>query len=468
VTAAPPADLSVLDTRPEAGRPRAYHFPPFERSRLRNGAGLIVSDLPGRPLVTVRVVLEGGAASEPMTHGGVSILTSQSITEGTERFTAIELIEALERLGADLGAEAGWDSFGVVLTLPARRLEAGLELLAEVLTRPTFPEREVDRLREERLADLMQARADPRRLAELSFGPAIYPPGSPFARPVGGLEETVARIDQDAVAERYARIRDPRLATVVVAGDLAGIDILGTLDHLCGDWRAPDGPAAEVPWPEVADPLERTFIRLMDRPGSVQSEIRIGHVGVPRRIPDFYPTIVMSAALGGLFRSRLQMKLREEKGYTYGASATFEFRRSPGPFAARSAVRTDATAPALVDAMAELRRIRDEALTPEEIDTARDYLVGVFPLRFETPGAIAGALSGLVVQRLPDDELERYRPSVAAVTAEQARAAAEEHIHPDRTAIVVVGDAARVEDELRATGIGDVDVVRESAAAATT
>ena len=467
MTAATVPDLSVLDTRPQPGEPRTYHFPGAERGRLRNGAGLIVSNLPGRPLVTVRVVLEGGATSEPPERGGVSILASQALTEGTERFTAVELVEAAERLGAEVSADAGWDSFGVVLTVPAHRLEQGLDLLVEVLTRPTFPEREVDRLREERLADLMQVRADPRRLAELSFGPAIYPPDSPFVRPAAGLEPTVGRLDQAAVAERYEEIRDPRLATVIVAGDLEGIDVLSTLDRLCADWSAPTGAARQVAWPQLSDPIARTFIRLIDRPGSVQSELRIGHVGVPRRIPDFYPTIVMSAALGGLFRSRLQMKLREEKGYTYGASATFEFRRTAGPFAARSAVRTDATAPALVDAMAELRRIREEPLSAEELDTARDYLVGVFPLRFETPGAIAGALAGLVVQRLPDDELERYRPAVAAVTADEARAAAEAHIHPDRTAVVVVGDAARVEEELRATGIGEVEVVRDAAPAAT-
>jgi zinc protease len=433
---------------------------------LGNGPGLIVANLPGRPLVTVRVVLEGGAASEPAARGGVSILASQALTEGTEHFSAIELVEAAERLGAELSAEAGWDSFAVVLTVPAHRLQAGLELLAEVLTRPTFPEREVDRLREERLGDLLQARADPRRLAELSFGPAIYPPDSPFVRPAAGLEGTVTGLDRDAVAERYAEIRDPRLATVIVAGDLGGIDVAGALTDLSAEWRAEGAAPHQVEWSSPSDPIEKTFIRLIDRPGSVQSEVRIGHVGLPRRIPDFYPTIVMSAALGGLFRSRLQMKLREEKGYTYGASATYEFRRSAGPFAARSAVRTDATAPALVDAMTELRKIREAPLLPEELATARDYLVGVFPLRFETPAAIAGALSGLVVQRLPDDELERYRPEVAAVTAEQAEAAAEEHIHPDRAAVVVVGDASRIEADLRATGVGDVEVVRDPAAAA--
>jgi zinc protease len=321
----------------------------------------------------------------------------------------------------------------------------------------------VERLRDELLAHLMQARSDPRRLAELRVGRGMFPSDSPFGRPAAGLELTVAELVRAAVGERYAAVHDPRLATVVVAGQLEGIDVPGLLDRAFLAWRPGSEEAPTVRWPSVVDPIERTFVRLVDRPGSVQSEVRIGHVGLARRIPDFYPAVVMSAALGGLFRSRLQMKLREEKGYTYGASASFEFRRSPGPFAARSAVRTDATAPAILDAMAELRRIREEPLEPAELDAARDFLVGVFPLRFETPAAIAAALSGIVVQRLPDDELERYRPTVAAVTAEEVRQAAERHVHPDRSAIVVVGDAERVEADLRAAGLGEVEVVREVA-----
>ena len=456
------ADLSVLDVRPSPGHPRIYHFPHFERRTLANGAQLITVDLAGRPLVALRVILEGGASSERADRGGVSILAAHALTEGTEGYNAIELAEAAERLGAELGAEAGWDSFSVSLTVPVHRLEPAVELLVEVLARPTFPEREVERLRDERLADLMQARADPRRLAELSFGPAIFPADSPFGRPAGGLETTVGGLDRAAVGERYGAVRDPRLATVLVAGQLEGIDLPAMLDRLFVDWPAPTSELAAVAWPAVDDPIEQTFIRIVDRPGSVQSELRIGHLGLPRRIPDFYATAVMAAALGGLFRSRLQTKLREEKGYTYGASASFEFRRSPGPFAARSAVRTDATAPALLDAMAELRRIREEPLDQEELDAARDFLVGVFPLRFETPAAIGAAIAGLVVQRLPDDELERYRPSVAAITAEQIQAAAHEHIHPDRSAILIVGDAARIEGDLRATGLGAVEVVREA------
>lgn len=458
-------DLSALDVRPGLGQPRPYHFPPFERRTLANGAQLLTVDLPGRPLVSVRLILEGGASYEAAERGGVSVLAARAATEGTERYSAIELAEAAERLGAELSADAGWDSFGINLTVPGHRLEAALELLVEVLLRPTFPAREVDRLREERLADLLQARAEPRRLAELSFAAAVYPSDSPFARPAGGMEETVRELDRKAVEERYAGIRDPRLATVVVAGQLDSVDLPAELDRLFADWRTPLGDPVVIRWPSVTDPTARTFVRIIDRPGSSQSELRIGHIGLPRRVPDYYPTIVMSAILGGLFRSRLQLKLREEKGYAYGASASFDFRRSPGPFAARSAVRTDATAAAVTDAMNELRQIRESPVRPDELDAARDFLVGVFPLRFETPGAIAGALSGIVVQRLADDELERYRPGVAAVSGEEVLAAAQAHLHPDRAAVVVVGDADRIEADLRATGLGEVEVVREPAAA---
>lgn len=459
-------DLSVLEVRPSPGRPRPYHFPRFERRTMTNGAQLLTVDLPGRPLAAVRIMLEGGATYEPAGRGGVSVLAAHALTEGTERYDAVDLARAAERLGAELHAEASWDSMAITLIVPAHRLEPALELLAEVLLRPTFPEGEVERLRDERLADLMQARAEPRRLAELSFAPAIYPPDSPFVRPPGGLEESVRGLDRGAVAERFAEGRDPRLAAAIVAGQLDGADPAPLFERLFGEWTAAPGEAPSMRWPAVDDPIDRSFIRIVHRPGAVQSEVRIGHVGLPRRIADFHAAIVMSAILGGLFRSRLMLRLREEKGYTYGAFASFDFRRSPGPFAVRSAVRTDATAAAVVDAVAELRRMREEPVTPAELAAARDYLVGVFPLRFETPAAIATALAGLVVQRLPDDELERYRPAVAAVTADEVQSAARAHIRPDRAAIVVVGDAEKVEADLRATGLGEVEVVREQTAAA--
>ena len=202
-------------------------------------------------------------------------------------------------------------------------------------------------------------------------------------------------------------------------------------------------------------------IKLLDRPGSVQTEIRVGHVGVPRRIDNYAGLSVMSAILGGLFNSRLNMKLREEKGYTYGASAGFDPRRGAGPFAARVAVNTEVTVPALVDLLSELNRIREAPVTAAELGAARDFLVGVFPLRFETPGPVVGALGGIVVHDLPDDELTTYRARIEAVSADEVLAIAQARIHPDRAAIVMVGDAARIASDLDAAAIGPLEVIRD-------
>jgi predicted Zn-dependent peptidase len=182
---------------------------------------------------------------------------------------------------------------------------------------------------------------------------------------------------------------------------------------------------------------------------------------VPRRIPDFHAVSVLGAILGGLFNSRLNMKLREEKGYTYGAHAGFDMRRAAGPFAARAAVNTEVTAAALSDLLAELERIGAERVSDAELRAARDFLIGVFPLRFETPGPIVQALSGLVIHDLPDDELATYRERIDAVSADDVLAAARSHIHLDRSAAVLVGDASVVASSLEVVGLGPVEVIRD-------
>jgi len=211
--------------------------------------------------------------------------------------------------------------------------------------------------------------------------------------------------------------------------------------------------------PDSPRPGRRVVV--VDRPGAPQSEVRIGHVGTARRIDGFHALAVMNALLGGLFNSRLNRLLREERGYTYGVHSDFDMRRAAGPFSVRCAVETDVTAPAIVDIMAELTRIREAPVDQDELETARDYLVGVFPLRFETSAQVAGALSGLVINGLPDDELDRYRPAVAAVSREDVLSAAGVHLDPGRASIVVVGDAARFRGDLEAAGFGAVEVVSD-------
>ena len=207
-------------------------------------------------------------------------------------------------------------------------------------------------------------------------------------------------------------------------------------------------------------------MRVVHRPGSVQTEIRIGHPGLPRRIPDYHAVTLMGAILGGLFNSRLNMQLREAKGYTYGAGAGFDMRRGAGPFTARAAVNTEVTVPAILDTITELERMRDTRVTDDELAAARDFLVGVFPLRFETPGAVVGAVSGLAVHGLPLDELTDYRARVEAVDVDAIEAAARAHLAVDRAAIVLVGDVDAFGSDLEAAGLGRLVIDRDEPAAA--
>jgi zinc protease len=453
--------LAVLDKRPLPGEPRAYDFPDFERSHLDNGLTIVRCHVPGRPLLQAQLIVRGdaggGATSEDPALAGVTMLTARAMSEGTTERDAVAFVEAAERLGAEMGAGAGWDSLTTHVEVPRTHLEAAMALFAELALQPAFPEREVGRLRDERLNDLQQVMADPRRRAEKAFPAVIYTDDAAYARPLGGVKDTVTPIDRDTLADRHAALMRPDAATLIVCGDIEDLPVDDIVAGAFGGWTAV-GASPTLPSAPDASADGRRVV-LVDRPGAPQSEIRVGHVGTPRRIDDFHALQVTNALLGGLFNSRLNMLLREERGYTYGVNSSFDMRRAAGPFAVRCAVESEVTAPAVADIMAELERLAADPVEAAELDAARDYLIGVFPLRFETSAQVAGALTGLVVYGLPDDELDRYRPAVAAVTADDVRAAAAAHIRPDAASIVVVGDVARFEESLREAGYGEVEIV---------
>ena len=458
-------DEVVIAQRPAPATPRPYEFPAVARTRLANGLTVLVADLPGRPLLSATMVIPIGAADEAPDNAGATVLAARALTEGTERYDAIGLTEAAERLGASLHAEAGWDATSVGVDVPSPRLGPALELLAEVLLRPTFPPSEIERLRDERLNDLLQAQADPRCRADETFIGTIYAPSSPYHRPSGGTRESVERLDEGVARAAYERILDPARATLVVGGDLGGQDVRALAERLFAGWSR---GAQAAPPSAIVDQAAGSgrLVRVVHRPGSVQTEIRIGHPGLPRRVPDYHAVSVMSAILGGLFNSRLNMQLREAKGYTYGAGAGFDMRRGAGPFSARAAVNTEVTVPAIVDTLAELTRMRETRVDDAELAAARDFLVGVFPLRFETPGAVVGALTGLAVHDLPLEELSDYRARIEAVDVDAVEAAARAHLLVDKAAIVLVGDVDAFGADLEAAGLGRLVIDRDEPAAA--
>lgn len=457
--AAPAADLSVLDVRPLPGPPREYHFPAFTRNRLASGLTVITAHLPGRPLLAAQLLVAGGGEAEAADLAGVTVLTARSLPEGTAKRDGVAFIEAAERLGAEIHAEAGWEALSATLEVPRSHFAPALELLAEMVLEPSLPAAEVGRLRDERLNDLLQAWADPRRRAERVFPETIYDSASPYFRPLGGTQTTVRGLERDEVAARHRSALAGGSATLVVAGDLTRLDVERLAEeHFAGLPAAGDRGVAR-PAPTATPAADGPRVVIVDRPGAPQSELRIGHVGLPRRTPAYHAVAVMNAILGGIFSSRLNRLIREELGYTYSIHSSYDMRRGAGPFVVRAGVETGVTAPAVVETLGVLRAMSEVPPTADELEIVREYLVGVFPLRFETPAQVAGALAGLVVFDLPDDELDRYRPAVAAVSAENVLAAARRYVRTHDMSIIIVGDAAVLEPPLRSAELAPLTVV---------
>lgn len=403
------------------------------------------------PVITVSLVADAGAVTEPTGQEGVARLTARALLEGTRSRTGDVLTESLERLGASLDADAEWDSGALTVTVLTSRLSEAMALVAEVVLEPAFPERELERLKAERLAEILQRRAEPRGLADDMFARFLYADDSRYALPDGGSAASVSAIDRDgAVAFHAARYR-PGSTTAIIVGDIGVDDALRVMRSRFDAW-----PAERAAVVDADDrPARRTrAVHLVEKADAPQSELRIGHVGIPRVHPDYFAALVMNMLLGGLFSSRINLNLREAHGYTYGASSFFDWRRQAGPFVVATAVRSDVTAAAAREVLTEIDRMRTEKVSAEELSLATSYLEGVFPIRYETTAAIARALSAMVVYGLPPDYFDTYRDRVRAVSAPDVLRAAREFLRPEELQLVAVGDPTAVREPLDAMDLG--------------
>lgn len=449
----------TVATRPQPGPPRPYRFPSFERASLGSGAGLLVAGIPKLPIVTVTVVVNAGAETDPRGKEGLAQLTARCLVEGTRSSSALALAGRIEKLGGVIDSEAGWDTARINLTCLSRHLAESLEVLGEMLTGASFPQEELDRLRDERLAEIEQIRSEPRGLAEEAFMELAYAPDARYSMPPGGTRESVTGITRDDVVRYHADMYSPVNASIVVAGDVSPAKARDAIERALSGWTGRPKPPGGG---SVAAAAGGRRALLVVKDGAAQSELRIGHVGLPRSHPDYFPFSIMNAALGGVFSSRINLNLREKHGYTYGAHSIIDWRRDAGPFVVSTAVQTEVTAAAARETVGELERIREEELTPDELSLVTSYLQGVFPIRYESTAAIAAALASLVTYGLPDDYYDTYRDRVGAVAIADALRAAREHIRPEALRMVVVGDAG-LRDQLEDLKFGPVDVRIETA-----
>ena len=444
---------------PPAGRIRPFNPPVVENVELKAGLPLKVARMPRLPVVSLRLLIDSSEAGLPEEEAGLAALTGKALEAGAGGRGSAELAEALESIGASVGVSTGWDSTTVSLSCLADRMEEAFELLADMVMEPTFPSDEVERLRGQRLAQLEQSMADPGALAGHSALRFLYADGEPYGRRLLGERASIAGFDRDALSAFHARAFGPAGAAIVATGDVDTDALAKRIDARFAGWSGGGGLRPSL----SCEPRSREArVWVVHREGAVQSEIRLGHVGTHRKTEDFFSLRVFNEILGGLFSSRLNQNLREKHGFTYGVRSRFELRRSPGPFLISTAVETAVTGAAVREALSEVAKMLAEGPTVDEVESARDYMAGVFPLQFETSRQMATQVGRLHVYDLPDDLYDTYRDQIRAVTRESAHEAGRRQIRPQEIQVVVVGDAGVIRADLEALGVGELSVVDPS------
>jgi zinc protease len=448
---------------PRLGPDPVVHFPHVEKRRLPNGLHVWTVEHHGLPVCTFILLVPGGAAEDQVGRAGLAGLTAEMLDEGSGGRTAIEVQEAFARIGEMFDTEVGSDATLLTLTVLSRFSAEGLSLVADVVSKPRFEAHEYVRVRDLRLNRLTQLRDLPPSLADRTFIRALYG-DHPYGHLPLGTESGVAGSLLDEVIGLHQRVYRPSSATLVAVGDASHDELAALAEGAFGAWGngpvGPNGGTMGRPVPAPPEPPGGRQIVIVDRPGAAQSELRIGHLGVDRRTPDYHALLVLNMILGGQFTSRLNLRLREQKGYTYGVRTLFDCRRGRGPFVAQLAVQTRVSADAIADAVAEIESIRgQEPPTPEELELARAGLTRGYPRNFETAEQIARAVVQMALYGLPEDYFECFVPSVASVDADQVTAVAASHLDPARMLTVIVGDQAAVEPSLSGMDLGERRVV---------
>jgi predicted Zn-dependent peptidase len=439
---------------PEPAPAASFRAPKPIVITLRDGMPVWV--LPGRdlPIVAASAVLRAGASAHRSDRAGLASLTAAMLDEGTTSRSAHELALTAEGLGTHLSASCGWDGSYVSLQCLTPHLDASLDLAVDILLRPSFPESEWTRVHAQTLASLRAEYDSAEARAYRGLLKAIYDRGHGYRVPIDGEESTVAALTRDELNLFHRAHYQPSRAAWVVAGDVDPDEVARQIEDRIADWRGGAEPVSSVPPRPESEGLQ---IVLLDRPAAPQAVVQVGHAGVGRHDPDYTDLLVFNQILGGQFTSRLNTKLREEKGFTYGVRSRFDFRRGPGPFHISASLQSDRLAEALIDLRQEVvDLLGNRPPTQAELDDARRALIEGQARHFETPAGLASRFAELFVQALPLDEHARLPERLAGVTTDSMVAAARRHVRSDALCFVVVADAELVASDLGALGWGPV------------
>lgn len=438
---------------PALGELPPFQFPKIEKRTLVSGLRVWTIEHRAVPLISLLVLVRRGAAADPPGQEGLAAIVGDLLDEGCGDLDAMALHEALGRIGAQLDTEVGSDASLLGLTVLSRFADRGVALVGAMVREPRLDERDFSRVRDLRVNRLVQIRDMPPALADRAFTELIYG-AHPYGHLAIGSETSLRTLTVEDVRRFHQAAYAPSSVTVIAAGDGSHDELAALVTSHFGDWTAngvppDDAPALSMP----ADPSTR--LGLLTRPDAAQSELRMGHISVARSHPDYLRLLVLNMVLGGQFVSRVNMKLREEKGYTYGARTAFEARRGPGPFLLQASVQSDATIDAVRESISEVSAIRGERpVTRDELETGRAALTRGYPRNFETAEQVARAAAQMALHDLPEDYYSTFVPQVLALDEIQVTEAAARHLDPSRLLTVIVGDPERFASGLDSLALG--------------
>ncbi|MBQ7502088.1 insulinase family protein [bacterium] len=462
---------------PAISSPESVKIPPIVKRQLSNGIPVWFTQRTNTPMATVAMFIKAGAVGEASDKMGTASLTADLLDEGTKKYTAMSFSEHVDDIGAYFSAEQAYFGNTVSITVPAKRLDAAVDLMSEALLQPTFPQEEIDRLKKQTLTGFMQKRSEPSALAGNAFMYKIYEndPQNRQRYGVNGTAQTYASITRDDIVKFYRDYYTPANTFVAVTGNVDVDKTMALLEETFGKWQAAGKTAEAKPKKtqldiaaEFKNGLGRAaglseslkapqakvinapgrIIYVVDRPGSPQSVLRVGCVGYARSTEHFFPLRVMNTVLGGSFMSRLNQNLRERNGYTYGARSAFVFRVEPGPFAVMADVQSDKTVPALREVFSEIENM-GKKIPEDELKRTRNYICYGYPQSFETSGKLAGRILEMKLYELPDDYYDTYVQNIESVDNKSMSVPRQLFFQPNRMEAIVVGDAKAIEKQIK-------------------
>ncbi|HEV2861203.1 MAG TPA: pitrilysin family protein [Pyrinomonadaceae bacterium] len=423
--------------------PRQLNLPRAEEATLANGLRVVVVEQDRLPLVSFRLAFRTGDAFDPPELPGLTDIMADLLPEGTETRTSREIAEEVARYGATLNAGATSDHTTVAASALAAYSDQILDLFADISLRPSFPEHELEIAKANAQQNLIAQRAQPSFLASEAVAHVLF--GEHPYSVVSPTPESIDALTRGGMLEHHRSKFVPSNAVLVVVGDVKRGEILKRLEDLFGGWQGEPVPAADFPAPPA---LQGRTAYIVNRAGSAQSNIVVANAGIRRTDPDYFAVLLLHTILGGTASARLFMNLREEKGYTYGAYTQLDARRYAGSFRSTTEVRTPVTGASLKEIFYELERVRSEDVSDKELTDAKSYLTGTFPIRLETQEGLVDQLVQIRMHDLPDDYLDTYRDRIQSITREDVRRVAQAYVTPDRAAVVVVGDAEEIREQV--------------------